>query len=247
MPWDRSSCGTSKCGHILNDARAYDVGLSDDAGGGNPLGFASKVHTYIHTYIHGVTHTYTHTYMHTYIHTYMHTYIHTYIHTWSYTYIHTHIHTCIHTYIHTCMRTYIHTYIHACVHTHIHTHIHGNPLGFVTKVRAAPTAHEASRVDEYIEWTLYGIKPDTAKPPLKSLQIREDEVGVNEVGVNAESVDGIRMTMFYYAKDLNNHSSAHFDWNYTEADKCHMPFGGAYMCACGGAYAHVHWDDGMRP
>jgi len=134
MPWDRSSCGTSKCGHVLNDARAYDVGLSDDAGGGNPLGFASKV-------------------------------------------------------------------------------------------RAAPTAHEVSRVDEYIQWTLYGVKPDTAKPPLKSLQIREDEEGVDAV-----SVDGIRMTMFYYAKDLNNHSSGHFGWNYTEADKCHMPFGGPTWC-----------------
>lgn len=29
--------------HRLNDPRAYDVGLSDDAGGGNPLGFATKV------------------------------------------------------------------------------------------------------------------------------------------------------------------------------------------------------------
>ena len=38
MPWDRETNS-----HVLNDARAYDVGLSDDAGGGNPLGFASKV------------------------------------------------------------------------------------------------------------------------------------------------------------------------------------------------------------
>ena len=38
MPWDsEDGC------HRLNDARAYDVGLSDDAGGGNPLGFATKV------------------------------------------------------------------------------------------------------------------------------------------------------------------------------------------------------------
>lgn len=79
MPWDRSPCGDNgaPCGHVLNDARAYDVGLSDDAGGGNPLGFASKV-------------------------------------------------------------------------------------------RAMPTAHEAARVDEYIQWTLYGVKPDTAKPPLRT-------------------------------------------------------------------------------
>eukprot|EP00911_Craspedida_sp_UC1_P001748 UC1_evm1s1333 len=50
MPWDRSPCqgplGNSSsppCGHVLNDARAYDVGLSDDAGGGNPLAMASRV------------------------------------------------------------------------------------------------------------------------------------------------------------------------------------------------------------
>ena len=139
MPWDRSVCGSGStpCGHVLNDARAYDAGLSDDAGGGNPLGFASKV-------------------------------------------------------------------------------------------RAAPTAHEAARIDEFIRWTLYGVKPDVAKPPLKSLQIREEEAAAGTVG--AESVDGIRMTMFYYAHDLNDNSSGHFPWNYTEADKCHKPFGGPTWC-----------------
>ena len=131
MPWDRSLCADGKpCGHVLNDARAYDVGISDDAGGGNPLCLASKV-------------------------------------------------------------------------------------------RAAPTQHEADRIDEYIQWTLYGIKTDTAKPPFKSLQIREGEGG-NE--------NGIRMTMFYYAADLNNNNSGHFEWNYTEADKCHLPFGGPTWC-----------------
>ncbi|KAK3287799.1 hypothetical protein CYMTET_4709 [Cymbomonas tetramitiformis] len=131
MPWDRSACEDGNpCGHILNDARAYDVGLSDDAGGGNPLCLASKV-------------------------------------------------------------------------------------------RAAPTQHEAGRIDEYIQWTLYGIKPDTAKPPFKSLQIREDEHG---------DVDGIRMTLFYYAANMSNHTSGHFEWNYTEADKCHAPFGGPTWC-----------------
>ena len=34
-------------------------------------------------------------------------------------------------------------------------------------------------------------------------QIREDEGG---------SVDGIRMTMFYYAQDLNNHSRRALRW-----------------------------------
>ena len=137
MPWDRSLCDNGKaCGHVLNDARAYDAGLSDDAGGGNPLGFASKV-------------------------------------------------------------------------------------------RAMPTAHEASRIDEYIQYTLYGIKTDTAKPPYKSLQIRDDE-GPN--GTVPHNVDGVRMTMFYYDKDLNNHTSGHFEWDYSEADKCHKPFGGPTWC-----------------
>ena len=90
MPWDRSSCADAAaepgapparpCGHVLNDARAYDVGLSDDAGAGNNLGLASKV-------------------------------------------------------------------------------------------RAAPTQHEVARVDQYIANTLYGVKPDVARPPLRSLQV----------------------------------------------------------------------------
>jgi hypothetical protein len=41
-----------------------------------------------------------------------------------------------------------------------------------------------ARVDEYIEWTLYGVKADVATPPLRSLQDPAD--------------DGVRMTMFYY-------------------------------------------------
>lgn len=75
MPFDRETGS-----HVLNDARAYDVGLSDDAGGGNPLCLASKVH-------------------------------------------------------------------------------------------AKPTQDHASRVDDFIKYTLYGIKSDTAKPPFKSLQV----------------------------------------------------------------------------
>jgi hypothetical protein len=39
-------------------------------------------------------------------------------------------------------------------------------------------------VDAYIQWTLYGVKPDVASPPLRSLQDPE--------------TDGVRMTMFYY-------------------------------------------------
>ena len=72
MPWDRESKS-----RVLNDARAYDVGLSDDAGGGNPLGMASLAKA--------------------------------------------------------------------------------NPV-------VAPLV--ASRVDDYIKWTLYGVKTDTARPSL---------------------------------------------------------------------------------
>lgn len=38
MPWDREDKR-----HVLQDGRPFVVGLSDDAGGGGPLGFASKV------------------------------------------------------------------------------------------------------------------------------------------------------------------------------------------------------------
>ena len=38
VPWDRESKS-----QVLDDSRAYDVGLSDDAGGGNPLGLATIV------------------------------------------------------------------------------------------------------------------------------------------------------------------------------------------------------------
>lgn len=65
----------------------------------------------------------------------------------------------------------------------------GNPLGFATKVGFAPTVFEVSRLDEYINLTLYGIKNDTtnatARAPLKSLQYPEPD-------------NGIRMTLFYY-------------------------------------------------
>ena len=38
MPWDREDGR-----HVLQDSRAYIVGLSDDAGAGNNLGLATKV------------------------------------------------------------------------------------------------------------------------------------------------------------------------------------------------------------
>ena len=41
---------------------------------------------------------------------------------------------------------------------------HGIKVGF------APSQKEVSAKDEYVTWTLTGVKPDTAKAPLRSLQ-----------------------------------------------------------------------------
>jgi hypothetical protein len=150
LPWDRSANG-GKGAHVLNDARAYDVGLSDDAGGGNPLCLASKVH-------------------------------------------------------------------------------------------ASPSQDEVGRIDEFINFTLYGIKTDTAKPPFKSLQVGGDpSTGChNATPPPHVDCDGIRMTMFYYARECDLHTYCkrynctlppaslpdaaypRYDWawNYTEVDKC---------------------------
>lgn len=113
MPWDRSAHG-GQGAHVLDDARAYDVGLSDDAGGGNPLCLASKTH-------------------------------------------------------------------------------------------AAPRQDEVSRVDEFIEYTLYGIKSDTAKWPFKSLQVGGDPATGCQGETPPSHVDceGIRMTMYYYARECD--------------------------------------------
>lgn len=89
----------------------------------------------------------------------------------------------------------------------------GNPLGFAMKVGHAPLQEEVGRLDEYIQWTLYGIKTDTAKPPFKSLQIRPEDHG---------DTDGIRMTMYYYdnAAHPSNNNSGHFPYDYKEQPKC---------------------------
>lgn len=47
---------------------------------------------------------------------------------------------------------------------------------------------EVSRVDEYIANTLYGVKPDVAKAPLRSLQGRAED--------GPQFEDQIRMTMY---------------------------------------------------
>ena len=69
----------------------------------------------------------------------------------------------------------------------------GNPLGFAMKVGHAPVQQEVTRLDDYIKWTLFGVKTDTAKPPYKSLQIRPEDV---EAGADPSTLDGIRMTMY---------------------------------------------------
>ena len=100
----------------------------------------------------------------------------------------------------------------------------GNPLGFATKVGYAPTVFEASRLDEYINLTLYGVKNDTtnatARAPLKSLQYPDPN-------------NGVRMTMFYY-------NQTHFPWNYTEEPKCGKPSGMDNWCMTEG-YSFAHY------
>ena len=65
----------------------------------------------------------------------------------------------------------------------------GNNLGFSTKVGLAPVQFEVDRVDEYIANTLYGVKPDVAKPPLRSLMGRPED--------GPQFEDQIRMTVYY--------------------------------------------------
>ena len=48
----------------------------------------------------------------------------------------------------------------------------GNPLGFAMKVgHGLPLQSQVDLLDQYIKWTLYGVKNDTALPPLKSLVV----------------------------------------------------------------------------
>ena len=77
-----------------------------------------------------------------------------------------------------------------------------NNLGLASSMMFAPSQKPLSRLDEYIKHTLYGVKPDTAAAPLKSLQLPEPN-------------NGIRMTMFYY-------NQTYFAWNYTESAECEV-------------------------
>ena len=82
-------------------------------------------------------------------------------------------------------------------------------LGFAVKVAYAPNQMQVTRLDDYVKWTLYGVKPDTAKPPLKSLQIRPEDClpnvsGSQPLGSQCGNEDEIRMTMYYYGSDYSN-------------------------------------------
>lgn len=74
-------------------------------------------------------------------------------------------------------------------------------LGLASRVAIAPTVLQASRLDDYIFWTLMGVKNDTAMPPLFSLQDPTN--------------DRIRMTLWYFDNPLLNTTSY-----YEETDKC---------------------------
>jgi hypothetical protein len=96
-------------------------------------------------------------------------------------------------------------------------------LGFSSKVGMAPWAAEVARLDEYIDNTLYGVKPDVAKAPLRSLHTRPGD---------PEGPDHIRMTTYYYCDNLPHCTSAngHFPYSYPMQDHCAAPVGGPNWC-----------------
>ena len=99
----------------------------------------------------------------------------------------------------------------------------GQALGFSSKVGMAPSASEVARLDEYIDNTLYGVKPGAAKAPLRSLQTRPGD---------PEGPDHIRMTVYYYCDALPHCTSAngHFNYSYPMQDHCAAPVGGPNWC-----------------
>lgn len=72
---------------------------------------------------------------------------------------------------------------------------------------------DARQVDDYIRFTLLGVKPDIAQEPLRSLQ-------------DPETYE-VRMTMYYY---MNDQYGVHFDYNYTEGDKCTIGYATPNWC-----------------
>jgi len=94
----------------------------------------------------------------------------------------------------------------------------GAQLGFAAKQTHAPDALGLQRLDDYVFWTLYGVKTDTATPPLFSLQDRQ--------------TDRILMTLFYFNKTGLNTTNY-----YTELDKCTL-----YPSWCAFNAPHAPWD-----
>ena len=125
----------------------------------------------------------------------------------------------------------------------------GNPLALAIKTSYDPAGLDVKRVDEFVQYTLYGTKEglkeclclqedsnssipcDCAEPPFKSLQIRPEDV----IDGSATDLDGIRMTLYYYYMihdDPHNNTSpthpssnwsGYFKYNYSEVAKCAMP------------------------
>ena len=85
------------------------------------------------------------------------------------------------------------------------------------KVGHAPTALQVSRLDDYIRFTLYGIKTDTAMPPYKSLQLRpellsvkfgEESNGASQVSSHLRPPSPVRPS-FDHGLHLTTHHTVH--------------------------------------
>lgn len=91
-------------------------------------------------------------------------------------------------------------------------------LAHAMKVAWAPIQDEVTRKDDYVKWTLYGVKPDTAKEPLRSLQIPDTYQ--------------VRMTTYYYCATPGTCTDSGEGWaySYPEQNKCDAPVGGPVWC-----------------
>lgn len=93
-------------------------------------------------------------------------------------------------------------------------------LAHAIKIAYAPSQSEVTAKDDYITFTLVGVKPDVAKPPLRSLQ-------------DPDSFQ-VRMTVYYYCDKVpqcsNATGSGEFPYYFPEQDKCTMPVGGPIWC-----------------
>ena len=91
-------------------------------------------------------------------------------------------------------------------------------LAHAMKVAWAPAQDEVALKDDYIQYTLYGVKPATAKGPLRSLQLPDSYQ--------------VRMTMYYYCATPGTctDSGEGFPYAYPEQDKCSAPVGGPVWC-----------------